>query len=127
LSIASLVTGWLLSPSASTAGPSIDRLYAWVLAILAAVFVAVELSLVYVLVRYRRRPGRSVDPRHGHVKAEAFWTAVTAAILIALGLVSQNLWSSLSSARTLPPPDLVIQVEAEQCLPRPRRPVRHRR
>jgi cytochrome c oxidase subunit II len=111
-----MFSGWLLGPSASTFGPSIDHLYYLVLIITGVIFVLTEAALVYFSFRYRRQASPKGYYSHGNTKAEIIWTAVPAAILIYLGLLSQNLWSALRQPRTFPEPAVKIQVMAEQWL-----------
>jgi cytochrome c oxidase subunit 2 len=51
------------------------------------VFVAVEVALVYVIVRFRRRPN-AADPKpvHGNTTLEILWTAIPAVILIFIAI-----------------------------------------
>jgi cytochrome c oxidase subunit 2 len=51
------------------------------------VFVAVEIALVYVIVRFRRRPG-SAEPKpvHGNTMLEILWTAIPAVILLFIAI-----------------------------------------
>src|SRR5258706_4616344 len=111
-----ILSGWLLSPSASTVGPEIDRLYNLVLWITGVVFVLTEAALIWFCLRYRERPGRKADATHGSTKAEIIWTAVPAAIMIALGFMSQNLWARLRQPKNFPEPEIVVRVLAEQWL-----------
>ena len=110
------LSGWLLPPSASTFGSDIDHLYNVVLLITAIVFVLTETALVVFCLRYRSRPGQKVSPSHGSTKAEIIWTAIPAAILIVLGIMSQSLWAKLRQPKNFPAPALVVQVKAEQWL-----------
>jgi len=111
-----LLSGWLLSPSASTVGPEIDRLYNLVLWITGVVFVLTEAALIYFCFRYRERPGQKAHATHGNTTAEMIWTAIPAAIMIALGFMSQNLWAKLRQPKNFPEPEIVVNVLAEQWL-----------
>jgi cytochrome c oxidase subunit 2 len=116
LPLSKFLSGWLLSPSASTFGPQIDHLYNLVLAITGIVFVLTEVALIYFSFRYRRRPGKKALYSHGSPKAEIIWTAIPTAILVYLGFLSQNLWSDLRIPKNYPPPAVTIKVQAEQWL-----------
>jgi len=111
-----IFSGWLLAPSASTYGPSIDHLYNLVLLITGVLFVLTEATLVYFALRYRAKPGQKAFYSHGSTKAEMIWTAVPAAILVALGIMSQNLWAKLRQPSHFPQPAITVQVMAEQWL-----------
>jgi cytochrome c oxidase subunit 2 len=111
-----MLTGWLLSPSASTFGPQIDRLYNLVLWITGIVFVITEVSLVVFSVRYWRGNNQKAYYTHGSTVAEIVWTAVPTAILVYLGFLSQNLWSQLRVPKNFPQPAVTVKVLAEQWL-----------
>ena len=54
-----------------------------------AVFVLVEGALIYIIIRYRRRPGQPRPPQiHGHTALEITWTIVPTALILGLGIWS---------------------------------------
>ena len=54
-----------------------------------AVFVLVEGALLYIVIRYRRRPGQPRPPQiHGHTALEVTWTIVPTALILGLGIWS---------------------------------------
>src|SRR5438552_9321165 len=111
-----ILSGWLLAPSVSTIGPSVDHLYNIVLAITGFFFVVTEAALIYFSLRYRARPGQKAFYSHGSTPAEIVWTAVPAVILIALGIMSQTLWAKLRQPGNFPEPEIKVRVLAEQWL-----------
>ena len=96
----------------TTTSPVIDRLFYIVLTLTGVVFVLVQLTLVVFLVRYRRDPQRRATYTHGNTLAEVVWTAIPAAILVALAFYSQGVWSLIRG--TPPPPDLQVEITGEQ-------------
>ncbi len=53
------------------------------------VFVLVEGALVYLVIRYRRRPGQPRPPQiHGHTALEVTWTIIPTALILGLGIWS---------------------------------------
>jgi cytochrome c oxidase subunit II len=51
------------------------------------VFIGVELALIYVIVRFRRKPdGADPKPVHGNTVLEILWTAIPAVILIFIAI-----------------------------------------
>ena len=66
----------------------IDSLYKLVLVIAAIVFFGVEAALIYMLVRYRARKGAVPAQIRGNTRLEIAWTAIPAAVLVALSLVT---------------------------------------
>ena len=84
----------------SGGSPNADRisnLYSITLYIAAVVFVGVEGTLIYTLVRFRKRKGRVAAQIHGNTRLEIGWTVGAAVILIALATVT---FAELHSIRT---------------------------
>ena len=81
--------GWLLPESGGSANAdSIAELYLVVLVIAGVIFFAVTGTLVYFLVRYRKRRGAVAAQIHGNTRLEIAWTAVPALILVALAVLT---------------------------------------
>jgi cytochrome c oxidase subunit 2 len=72
------------SPNANT----ISDLYTITLVIAAVIFVVVEGTLIYALVRFRARKGRVAAEIHGNTGLEVSWTIGAAVILVALATVT---------------------------------------
>jgi cytochrome c oxidase subunit 2 len=72
----------------SELGRSIDFLWDRLLLLGTIVFVLVELALVYVIFRYRRRPTDTAKPpqTHGNAVLEVIWTLIPAFILLFLAV-----------------------------------------
>ncbi|HWP38241.1 MAG TPA: cytochrome c oxidase subunit II [Gemmatimonadales bacterium] len=71
-----------LDPTADF-GSHIDDLFRWIFWFAVGVFVVVESLLLYVVLRYRARPGAPEPERvHGNTLLEIGWTLVPAVILI---------------------------------------------
>ena len=105
------MTVWL-PEQVSTYAPVIDRLFYLILGITGTIFVLVQATLVYFLVRYRRRGGRRAAYTHGNVAVEIVWTVIPALILGGLAFYSQRVWSQVRG--TPPPHDLEVAIQAEQ-------------
>lgn len=60
----------------------LDNLFSKILIAMAVVFFAVEGLLIWVVIRYRRRPGDRLPKQiHGHTTLEIIWTAAPAVVL----------------------------------------------
>jgi cytochrome c oxidase subunit 2 len=84
----------------SGGSPNADRisnLYSITLIIAAVIFVGVEGTLIYVLVRFRKRKGRVAAQIHGNTRLEIGWTVGAAVVLIALATVT---FAELHAIRT---------------------------
>jgi len=101
-----------LPESITTTAPAIDRLFYTVLAITSVVFVLVQATLLIFLIRYRHRPGHRAAYTHGNNLIEIIWTVIPAGILVFLAMYSQRVWSQVRG--TPPPPDLEVEITAEQ-------------
>jgi cytochrome c oxidase subunit 2 len=89
-------------------GRDIDNLFMLVFGLAVFVFVLVEAALIWVLIKYRARPG-APDPKpiHGHTTLEIAWTLAPAFIiaLIAIPTIS-TIWEEAAD----PPPD-ALQID----------------
>jgi cytochrome c oxidase subunit 2 len=74
----------------SKEGGRIDFVFWFVTAICIAVFAVVAAVSIYSVARFRARPDDDSDgpPIHGHTGLEIAWTAVPAALVIAIAIVS---------------------------------------
>ena len=73
-------------------GPVADKqlqLFNVLLWTMVIVFVLVEGALIYIVIRYRRRPGQPRPPQiHGHTALEVTWTIIPTALILGLGIWS---------------------------------------
>ncbi|HWH36721.1 MAG TPA: cytochrome c oxidase subunit II [Candidatus Limnocylindrales bacterium] len=78
--------GFFAPPATSAEGKAIDSLYFYVFLIAVGVFLLVEGLLLWIVLRYRRRPADGGLPTqtHGHNGLEILWTLIPAAIVTAL-------------------------------------------
>jgi cytochrome c oxidase subunit II len=111
---------WLPDP-ASKQAERIDFVFWFVTAISIAIFALVAAVIIYSLIKFRARPGEDADgpPIHGNSGLEIAWTAVPAALVTAIAIVSavvlgQN--SRISSAATPADPmkPLTVEVISQQ-------------
>jgi cytochrome c oxidase subunit 2 len=103
---------WRLPDDVSTHGHKIDNLFNIILWITGAVFVLVEATLIALLIKYRKREGRKATYTHGSAKVEIVWTAVPAAVILFLALLSRGLWAELK--QDVPDGAMNVKVVAEQ-------------
>jgi cytochrome c oxidase subunit 2 len=101
-----------LPEAITTTGPAIDRLFYIILWITGVVFVLVQATLLWFLVRYRRRPGRPAAYTHGNALIEVVWTVIPSCILVWLAVQNQRVWSAVH--RLPPSPDFEVEVSAQQ-------------
>jgi cytochrome c oxidase subunit 2 len=91
----------LLTPQ--TGSPNANRisdLYIVTLIIAAIIFAIVEGTLVYALVRFRKRKGRVAAQIHGNTRLEIGWTVGAALILVALASLT------FAELNSIPKPDV---------------------
>ena len=84
-----LLIPWLPDP-ASEQADRIDFVFWFVTAICIAIFALVAAVIVYSIIHFRARPDDDADgpPIHGHTGLEIVWTAVPAALVTAISIVS---------------------------------------
>ena len=92
--------------------PAVDGIFYLILWITGIVFVLVQATLIWFLIRYRRREGAPAGYTHGNNVIEIIWTVVPAIILVFLAFRSQAVWKQVRG--TPPPHDLEVEVTAEQ-------------
>jgi cytochrome c oxidase subunit 2 len=105
---------WGLPAGASTFASDIDTLYYAILVITGIIFVAVEIVLVYFLVKYRGREGRRAEYITGSTRAEVIWTAIPAIIVVGLAFASKAVWDDVKDRGSVPADALHMQVAAKQ-------------
>ncbi len=109
--IASVITVagrfWWLPPLASEHGAATDRLFVVTLVITGIVFVLVQLTLAWLVFRYRGEKGRPALFYPENRKLEIAWTVVPAVIMTVLIWNGNLLWSRIHSV----PPSDAFEVE----------------
>jgi cytochrome c oxidase subunit II len=102
-----------LSNAASVQGTDIDILFGVALGISTAIFVIVQGTLVYSIIRFSREPGDESDgpPIHGNTALEVVWTAIPAAIVVFLAIYSYQILNRIDSVQ---PDALNVEVRAMQ-------------
>jgi cytochrome c oxidase subunit II len=86
---------WWLPAGASAAAGWIDHQFALTFVIMGIVFVAAQVSLGYIVWRYRENSSSPpVSYSHGNTKLEIIWTALTTVLFIGLNLMGSSVWAS---------------------------------
>jgi cytochrome c oxidase subunit II len=100
--------GFFAPEATSAGGRRTDELYLWVFVIAVAVFVLVEGLLLWIVLRYRRRPvnGELPPQIHGNNFLEIMWTAVPALIVTWLFIMTIDVLGDVE--RLEPEPQGVI-------------------
>ena len=96
----------------STFGPKIDFLFELIFWIVMVVWVAVMITMVVFMIRYRTRPGRKAEYIEGNSRLEIIWTTATTVILIILAFMSRSTWADIKEHG--PPGDVFYQVTGKQ-------------
>jgi cytochrome c oxidase subunit II len=103
-----------LPPPVSTYGAEIDHIYQIILVITGAIFVIVEVGLIYVVFKYRHREGRRAHFVHGNTRAEVVWTAIPFVLVVFIAAISMGPWLKIRDYGRFPTPDLELLVTAKQ-------------
>jgi len=94
---------------ASAATAWIDHQFALTFVIMGVVFLAAQLSLGYIVWRYRDSPTAApVQYSHGNNALEVTWTVLTTILFVGLNLMGSSVWAS---QRFDPPETGAVQVE----------------
>jgi cytochrome c oxidase subunit 2 len=107
-----LVIPWL-PHSATEQADRIDFVFWFVTAICIAIFALVAAVIVYSLIHFRAGPEDDSDgpPTHGHTGLEIWWTAIPAALVTAISIVSAV---ALAQNDRLPKKHMRVNVFAQQ-------------
>ena len=117
-----LLIPWLPHAASEQAG-RIDFVFWFVTAICIAIFALVASVIIYALIKFRVRPDDDSDgpPIHGHTGLEIVWTAVPAALVTAISVVSavvlaknEDIPRASASPSANPLKPLVVDVKAQQ-------------
>ena len=100
-----LLIPWL-PDSASEQADRIDFVFWFVTAICIAIFALVAAVIVYSLLKFRARPDDDSDgpPIHGHTGLRSEWTAIPAALVTAISIVTRSSSRGTTTCRRPRPP-----------------------
>lgn len=101
-----------LPENISTYGGDVDFLFRLIYYITGVSLILVLAALVYLLFRYRARPGGRAIYYHGNTRLEIIWTTIPALVFMIIGILSGRVWSDIRM--TLPETDLRVRVTASQ-------------
>ena len=104
-----------LPDSVSTQGDDIRTLYFVVFGIGFAVFIIVEIMILFVVIRYRRRSPDELPPQiHGNVMAEIVWTAFPFVVGIVLFIFSFIVLDDVTTGAADGEPVLQVDARGQQ-------------
>lgn len=93
-------------------GDKTRDLYLFILALALAVFLVVEVALVWAIVRYRKRPGVEPSQIHGSTALELTWTGIPLLIVAAIFTFSFITLNAIENDAD--PEDLTVTVQGFQ-------------
>jgi cytochrome c oxidase subunit II len=86
---------WWLPVGASAATGFIDGQFTLTLILMGIVFLAAQLSLGYIVWKYRQTPNSPpVQYSHGNTTLEIVWTVLTTVLFVGLNLMGSSVWAS---------------------------------
>jgi cytochrome c oxidase subunit II len=88
----------LFPVAASDEAPLIDNLFNFMMTIGTGIFILVQGVLVWVAIRYNRKPEAEVidgSPDHGNIPLEIVWTAIPAVIMLILSIYSFDVYQTI--------------------------------
>ena len=113
---------WLPDPASRQAG-RIDFVFWFVTVICIAIFALVAAVIIYAVFKFRAPPDEDLDgpPIHGHTGLEIVWTAVPAALVTAISIVSaivlaknDHVPRASAAGKADPLKPLIVKVTAQQ-------------
>jgi cytochrome c oxidase subunit II len=111
------ITQGRLEPFEAPASPvqrGINDLYYLILPIALVIGVLLEVAIVYIMVRYRAKPGKvelHETEERGHTRLEIAWTIPPAVILLIVGLLSTQTLTAIENPGA---PDFTVKVIGSQ-------------
>jgi cytochrome c oxidase subunit II len=120
--VVALVIPWLPHAASRQAG-RIDFVFWFVTAISIMIFALVAAVIIYAVFKFRAQPGEDADgpPIHGHTGLEIAWTAVPAALVTSISIVSavvlaknDHIPHASAAGKADPLTPLVVDVTAQQ-------------
>lgn len=106
------VRTWWFPEAISADARDVDKQFMATLWVTGITFVASQLALAWVVVRFRNR-GQRASYSHGNNTLEFLWTTATIIVFVGLGFMARDAWASLHF-RSAEPGALQIEVTAQQ-------------
>lgn len=96
------LTPLLFPVQASAEAEQIDDLFKFMLVIGGAIFLLVQGTLLYAIIRFRRRKNDETDGihLHGNATLELVWTAIPAVIALVLAIYSYQVWITITEPKS---------------------------
>jgi cytochrome c oxidase subunit 2 len=107
-------TRWWLPDQMSTAAQPIDNIFYIILWVTSVVFAGLFLTMIYFLIRYRKREGGHAIYSHGNNKLEIAWTVIPALILVFMAVISDSVWSDIKKDAPEEKDAFVVEVRPRQ-------------
>ncbi|HAC64021.1 MAG TPA: cytochrome C oxidase subunit II [Cyanothece sp. UBA12306] len=105
----------LMPVAASYDATQVDGIFDFMMTIATGLFLLVEGTLVFCLIKFRRRPDDQTDgpPIEGNVPLEIFWTAIPTIIVFVLALYSFEVYNNMGGldpviSRDTPPQQIAM-------------------
>ena len=103
---------WGLPPCVTVHGEKIDSLFMIIFWLTAGVFVVTQVTYIYFLIAYRKRPGHKAYYSHGSNTLEVIWTTAPTIVFLMLAIYGNRLWEEIHSPA--PSNALVVDVSSYQ-------------
>ncbi|MDB5174781.1 MAG: cytochrome c oxidase, subunit [Phycisphaerales bacterium] len=87
---------WWLNTNYAAHGGPMDQIFVFIFWLTTVILVGVQAVLVWFLIKYRHRKGRTEKGvyTHGNARLEIMWTLIPAVILIVLALWTKRVWDN---------------------------------
>jgi cytochrome c oxidase subunit II len=106
--------------AAADEAPLIDNLFDFMMTIGTGIFILVQGVLVWVAIRYNRKPNAEVvdgSPDHGNIPLEIVWTAIPAVIMLVLSIYSFDVYEQIGGLNPMGHEAHMGQAAAQASMP----------
>jgi len=104
------ITNWMIAPVTPIAH-AVRENALWITWWTLPFLILPQVLLIFIIIKFRARPGREAAKFHDHVVLETVWTAVPAAVLVVLAIPSYWL---IRDMETMPEADIQVKIEGRQ-------------
>src|SRR3972149_5738805 len=96
---------------ASTGSQKVDDVFLFITALSVGFLIFITALMIYLVVRYRRRPGIKAKDIEGHVGLELAWTGIPLVLFLSMFYYG---WTNYRYLRAVPRDAMVVRVTGRQ-------------
>jgi len=108
---------WQPPEAITEIGRLIDQQFQLTFLLTGLIFITAQFALGYAVLRFGRKRSEPASTTEGNDRWEILWTSAAAVIFVGLALLGYSVWAEVRfdrAAGDAPPPDLTVEVVAQQ-------------